>query len=242
MGHDHLTHSTVSRQDVDDSLWQAGLLADLRKEKGRQRSVLSGLEHHRVTHCDGGGYLPGQHEEGEVPGNDLSRHPVGPVAGHLFFHQLGGPGVIIKMPGNERNVDVPAFPDGLAVVEALEDGEEPGVFLHQSGQGVEVLGPLGSAYALPLGLSQVGGLYGPVDVLPAGLADGCQDLAIGRVAGRKGFPSRRLGRFPVDEETEVALSPGDPVESGLWALGGFAVLHRIQDFLYFHISYPMACR
>ena len=62
---------TVARDDVEDASREAGLSAELRNVEARERSLLRQLHHHRVAHRQGRAQLPGLHEEGKVPGNDL---------------------------------------------------------------------------------------------------------------------------------------------------------------------------
>ena len=54
---------------------QPRVAADLGESEGRERRELGGLDHHRIAHGEGRRDLPGQHQEREVPGDDLPRRP-----------------------------------------------------------------------------------------------------------------------------------------------------------------------
>ena len=59
-------------EDVDDTGWEASLFDELGGVEGAERGLLGGLEDDDVAAGDGGADLPGPHEEGEVPGDDLA--------------------------------------------------------------------------------------------------------------------------------------------------------------------------
>ena len=46
-----------------------------------ERSLLRKLHDHRVSHVEGGAQLPGLHQQGEAPGDDLTADSVRLVAG-----------------------------------------------------------------------------------------------------------------------------------------------------------------
>ena len=62
---------TVAGHDVEHTRGEARLPAQLGNVEPRERSLLSQLHHHRVAHRQGRAQLPGLHEKGKVPGNDL---------------------------------------------------------------------------------------------------------------------------------------------------------------------------
>ena len=139
----------------------------------------------------------------------------------FLVHQLSGTGMVVKVTGDEGHVDVPALPDWLSVVQTFQNGEQAGVLLDESGEGIKVFGPTGSTKPFPSGLSPVGGIHGPVGVFFFGLAKGGEDLTVGGVFRLEGLPSFRLGDFSVDEQSEAVRLSGDPIEGGLGALGCF---------------------
>ena len=68
---------------------------------------------------------PGEQHQREVPGDDgaddADRLPVR----HLGVHELCPAGVVIEVPDDHRNVGVPRLSDGLAIVQSLDDGDQP---------------------------------------------------------------------------------------------------------------------
>ena len=197
--------------DVDHARRQVGLLADLGEGQRGQRRGLGGLEHHRVAAGQRGGNLPGQHQQREVPRDDLAGHAERPrrgtVAGVL---QLVGPaGVVEEVRRDQRDVDVTRFPDRLAVVERLEHGQFAGSFLDDPGDAEQVLAALlGRQHGPGALVGLAGGGHRTVHVGRARLGHLGQDLLGG---GRDGLERAavRAGReLPVDEEP-VGLTQGD---------------------------------
>ena len=60
----------VAGDDVEDALGEARLAADLGEEEGGEGGVFGGFEDDGVPGGEGGGDLPGEHQEREVPGDD----------------------------------------------------------------------------------------------------------------------------------------------------------------------------
>ena len=50
------------------------------------------------------------------------------VAGKLLLEQLRPTGVVVEMPRDQRNIDVAALANGLAVVHGFENREKPECF------------------------------------------------------------------------------------------------------------------
>ncbi len=72
-----------TRDDVDDSWWEASLLHQICGNESRERGLLSSLENHRVTGGNSGTNLPCPHEQWEVPGDDLTANTnLQPLAGN----------------------------------------------------------------------------------------------------------------------------------------------------------------
>ena len=176
---------------------QVGLLADLREQQRGERGGLGRLEHHGVAAGQGRGDLPGQHQQREVPRDDLAGHAQrrAAVAGVL---QLVGPaGVVEEVRGDGRDVDVARLPDRLAVVDRLQDGELAAALLDDPGDPVEVLRALAARHRAPdpvVGLA--GGLHRAVHVGVVRLRDLGEDLLGGRVdrLERRCRRRRRTGR------------------------------------------------
>jgi len=97
-----------SGEDVDDARGQVGLPADVGEGQRGQRRRLGWLEHDGVAARKGGCDLPGQHEEREVPGNDLRSHTHGSwVASIARMLELVGPArVVEEVRRDQGEVDV----------------------------------------------------------------------------------------------------------------------------------------
>jgi hypothetical protein len=137
--------------DVDHTGRQVGLLADLRERQRGQRGGLRRLEHDRVAagqrRCD----LPGQHQQREVPRDDLGGHAerpgVRPEAGMSQF--VGPAGVVEEMRRHQGHVDIARLADRLAVVDRLQHRQLTRPLLHDPGDPVQVLGPLPTRHGRP---------------------------------------------------------------------------------------------
>src|SRR5690606_1014181 len=115
--------------------------------------------------------LPREHEQREVPRDDLPGDAVGTgVRAETRVVELVGPAGVIEEPGcDEGNIHVAALLDGLAVVETLGDGELACPLLHQPGDAEEILPAITPAHLGPgLVVSTTGGRDGAIDVLVRG--------------------------------------------------------------------------
>jgi hypothetical protein len=83
------------------------------------KAVNEVFQHNRVAHGQRRRDFPRQHQQGEVPRDDLTRHTKGDAIRQLIVHQLRHPGVVIEMPRDQGHVDVAAFPDRFAIVQSL---------------------------------------------------------------------------------------------------------------------------
>ena len=203
--------------------------ADLGEEQRGERGELGGLEHHRVAHRQRGRDLPGQHQQREVPGDDLpdhaDRHPVGQLA----LHQLRPAGVVVEVAGHQRDVDVARLADRLAVVERLEHGEEPAVLLDLARDGVEVArAPVPAerppVRAAPRARPRPRGPRRP-RVAWATRASG---LPVAGFSVSKVSPAP-VGPLAADEEPEPPAVRVEPRVRRRRRFGRGAVLHRLED-------------
>ena len=107
------------------------LVEDLGESRRRERRRLRGLEHAGVPAREGGGELPRRHEQGEVPRDHLPADTDGLRfrAAERVLEFVTPPGVVEEVSRDERDVHIPAFLDGLAVVHRLEDRELAGPLL-----------------------------------------------------------------------------------------------------------------
>src|SRR5205085_12397823 len=89
MAHQRLTNlRSFSRQDIDDTRRQAHFLDNLREFEGGQRGVAGGFQYNRIAHCHRVRNFPGQHEQWEVPGDDLHHDADRNIAGQFLLHPL----------------------------------------------------------------------------------------------------------------------------------------------------------
>ncbi len=234
--HERCAGATVAGHDVDDAGRQAHLVAHLRKEERRERRVLGRLEHDRVPHGERGRDLPREHEEREVPRDDLPGHADRLVSPKLRFHELRPPSMVIEMPRDEGDVDVARLTDRLAVVERFEDGEEPCVLLHVTGEGVEVAGAGVAADVAPRRERFTRGADGAVDVALAPLRHARDRRAGRRVVGLEVLALS--GRLPLagDEMPEFPAVAVEPLLGRRRRLGCGAVFHRFEDLRDLHAA------
>ena len=204
---------SVSRDDVDDSGRQLRLPAHVREEQRRQRGRLGRLEHDRVAAREGGRDLPREHEQREVPGDDLpgDAERARPAVREGVFELVGPARVVEEVCGRQRQVDVARLLDRLAAVERLGDGQLPRALLQDAGDPEQVLGALRrSQLRPPVDEGVACGPDGEVDVLGACLRHLGQHLLARRRDGGKPLPRARLDLFAPDEQA-VALPELDDV-------------------------------
>ncbi len=161
--------------DVDDARREAGLEGQLADAQGGQRRLLGGLHDDGVAAGQGRAPLPGEHQQREVPGDDLAddadrlAQRVGEEAaadGDGAALDLVGPaGVVAERVDDALHVAA-RVADGLAAVERLERGQLLGVLLDEVGELEHQPAALGGVHRRPgAGLQgRAGGLDGLVDV------------------------------------------------------------------------------
>ena len=130
MFHQRLAGGTIARNNINDAGGQFDLMADLGKCKRSQRRELGRLQHNGVSCRQSRRDLPGQHKQGEVPRNDLSHDPASRIVRKLLRQKLRPTGMIVKMPGDQRNIDVAALANWFSVVHGFEHGETARVLLY----------------------------------------------------------------------------------------------------------------
>lgn len=201
--------TTETGDDVDHTRGEASLLDELTGVQTGEGGLLGGLEDDGVTGGNGGGDLPRPHEEGEVPGDDLTADTNGLVTGvgeglgvgvnSLTVDLVGPAGVVTEAAQSVGQVDL-GHGEGLAVVEGLNGGDSINVALNQVGQLVQETATVGGGNPAPFTLVGLAGSgHGDVDILLVGLVDGGNDLLVGGVDGLKGLALGTLDIFIVDE-------------------------------------------
>jgi hypothetical protein len=228
MGDQGLTGAAVPGDDVDHTGRQPDLGTQLGKAQRGERRELGRLEYYRVTHGQRGRDLPGQHEQREVPGDDLADHADGLAPGQLALHELGPAGVMIEMPGNERDVDVAGLPDRLSVVESLQYCKQSAVLLNLAGKSVEIACAPVAAQCPPVRLCLSGGFHGTVDLGWTRLSQRRERLGGGGVESFEGLTAG-LGPISGDEEPESAAMSLQPLQCRRGSLRRRSVLHRFEN-------------
>ncbi len=214
-----------ARDDVHDASWQFRLLQNLRKEERGQRGGLRWLQHDGVARGERWRDLPGQHEQREIPGNDLrgntERARRWAEAGVV---ELVRPSCVIEEPGSDqRNVDIAALLDRLAVVQALRDSEFACALLHEPGDAKQVLSTIRSAHPRPdfvVGLTRCGN--GQIDILCV-RSGNVRDVRLvsRRDRGKRGAAT--IGEFAVDEQAIALLQVQNALR--LWGRSVFEKAH-----------------
>ena len=193
-------------QDVDDAGREAGFFDELGCKEAGQRCLLGGLEDNGVAAGDGGANLPGPHDDGEVPGNDLAadanlcmsasvtkeasrRKEAYGLAARIvegvrvglddFAMDFIGPPAIVSNAADGGAKVGAGHHDALAVVERFDGCDGVQVRLHQVCQLHKVLSSLLGCDFFPFslkGLARCGN--GNVDVLFCGFVDAADDLFV----------------------------------------------------------------
>src|SRR6218665_3488804 len=143
-----------TRNNVHDTGWQLSLLQYLGKEQRRERGRLGGFEHNGVARSKRWSNLPREHEQREIPRNNLRRNPQrARVRTETGVVKLVSPTSVGEEPGgNERDIDIPRFFDQLAVVEGFCDRKFPRTLLHEPGNPLEVLTAVTRRHPRPNGV------------------------------------------------------------------------------------------
>ena len=133
MFHQRLAGRTVASHDVDDSGGQSGFLTQLSERERGERSELCGLQHNGIAGGQSGSNLPRRHEQWKIPRDDLAHHPTRLVLRKFLLEKLRPARMVVEMPRHQRNIDVTALADRLAVVHRFQNGQQTRMLLHQPG-------------------------------------------------------------------------------------------------------------
>ena len=213
-----------ARDDVDHAGGQIRLATDVREGECRERGRLCGLEHDGVAARQCGGDLPREHEQGEVPRDDLASDPVGLLAVAGVGELVRPARVVEEVRGDQRDVDVAGLANRLAVVEGLEHGEFAGALLDDARDAVEVLRALATGHLGPRVLvRRTRRLDRALDICGTSVGDLAQDLFGRGVDGLEGGAVDGLDEIPVDEEPVVG---GDVHHGPGFGCGGVVEGHR----------------
>ena len=218
----------VAGDDVEHTSRQSGIAGEFREAQCGEWRELGGLEHHGATSRKRGRNFPCQHQQREIPRDDLPAHPGTGVACELNVEQLRPAGVVIEVSRDERNIEITRFADRLAVVQCLEHGQQARMFLHGARECIEMARATMSAERLPFRKRVACGFHGGIDIGVSALRDFLQQRSGGRIPDGEGVAV--LCERAVDEMTEGAeLMTFDPFTHRRIALGGGAVGHGLED-------------
>ncbi len=122
--------------DVEDACGN-DILHQLGQFQHAERGFAGRLDNCAAAAGQHGGQLPGSHQEGEVPGNNLADNTDGlahdnaecivvqEVAGTFFSQDAAGK--VTEVLGRHGNVHIQRFTDGLAVVQGFDSGQVLGI-------------------------------------------------------------------------------------------------------------------
>ena len=194
-----------------------------------QRRRLGRLEHDRVAAGERRRDLPREHQQREVPRDDLAGDAERARAAvrERVLELVGPARVVEEVRGREREVDVARLLDRLAAVERLRDRELARALLDQARDPEQVLRPLGRAQRRPAVLERAARrLHREVDVAGAGERH-LGEVLLGRGRGRREPLARsRRDLLAADEEAVALLERDDVARLGR---GGVLPLERRRD-------------
>mmetsp|Transcript_22535 Transcript_22535/g.36541 ORF Transcript_22535/g.36541 Transcript_22535/m.36541 type:complete len:378 (+) Transcript_22535:9097-10230(+) len=231
--HDHLAHFAIAGHDVHHTFGHARLSADIGKQKGGERCVFCGLQDDGVAHGQRGGDFPGQHEQGEVPRDDLAADAQSLAVGQFSLHQLGHASVVVKVTLGQRHVDIAGLADGFAIVQRFENREQATVFLQKACNGIKDARAGVAAGFGPFWLGGTGGFDGDVDIRLGGLGQGCERLAIGGITAFETVTG--FGKGAIDEVAKARTLINNPRQCVARGFRGGAIVHGLEDVFDGHV-------
>src|SRR6185312_314457 len=132
---------------------------------------------------------------------------------------------MIKMPRNQRDIEIAAFADGLAIVESFQHRQSPRVLLHLARERVQISRAQMTGERVPAGKSSAGGFHGELDVRSASLRDRRQLLPGRWIRGLKMLAGHRRLPCAVDEMSKAPLVAIKPGERLFWVLDRGTIFH-----------------
>jgi len=198
-----------SGDDVDHTRREAGLLDKLGEDEGRERCLLSGLQDDGVTRGQSRANLPGEHQQREVPGDDLAADTDGLRTGVMehvgvdvdgLALDLVSPAAVVADAANDGSDITAGHSDRLAVVEGLDGSQQLGILLGNVGELEQHQTALLGSDPAPDALKGLAGRgNGDINILLGGLAYRDNDLLRGRVDDLELLLLNTLNELVVDE-------------------------------------------
>src|SRR5437879_13158772 len=121
--------------------------------------------------------------------------------------------MMIKMPRDQRNIDVAAFTDRLAVVQWFESREPARMLLHLPGQCIEIACTRVRTEGLPCRQSTPRSFHRAIDIRCRSFCHYRESFNCGKVRGVEITPCRRRLQGAVPELTKAAAAPAPARQS-----------------------------
>ena len=198
-------------------------------ERGQRREFRR-LQHHRIAGRERRRDLPGEHQQREIPRDDLPAHADGLRPRKLALDQRRPAGVMVEMAGDQRNVDVARLADRLAVVDRLQHRQESAPASAHGARAHRDASTARSRRAPPISACA---FRAAATAASMSFAEPCETRAMrSPFAGLKtSNKSPGFGEGAVDEMPEAAFMLFEPGSDVLAAFGRGTVVHRAQDVL-----------
>jgi hypothetical protein len=202
--------AALTGEDVDDTLGESSFVGDLSHAEGREGSLLSNLGDGDTSCGEGGSPLPGSHEGGEVPGDNLGGNTNGLVLVVLEVRSVNWDNIseVLISPASvgseltDDKVDISSLgnADVLTVVEGFEGSKLISVLLKEISEAVHQLGSLVTGGSRPgsvvEGVSR--GFNSSVDILFSSLGDLSDESLSSRVVGTESLSTSSVDKLSVD--------------------------------------------
>ena len=147
--HQRFARGSIAGNNVHRARGQSHLNANFRKRQRRERCEFSRLQNNRIPRRKRRRNFPGQHQQREIPRNNLPNHSARRVSRKFPFEQLRPARVVIKMSRHQRDINVAALANRLSIVNRFEHRKPPRMFLYLSGNRVQIARPRMRRQSLP---------------------------------------------------------------------------------------------
>ncbi len=230
---DHRARAAASSNDIYNASRQSRLGDNFREQQRREPCVRSRLQHHRVAHRNRGRDLPCQHQQREVPRDDLPDHTDRLIVAQFGFHQLRPTRIIVKVTRQQRHINIARFTDRLAVVHAFEHRQQTRMFLNIARNRVEITSASHARSFAPSFECTTSRCNRCVYIFFLGLSGLGKQLAIRRVVRRIELRSLRRHPLVIDEQAKLASMLIQPRLNSIRRFGRRSVFHGVENFKYF---------